>query len=175
MDSEDSLQDGPVAKRPRLDLNRDSKTASKSKHTVPTYTRSPLKSLDRAISPPAGKPANSTSSAPLASCTITEYKSENKKRGCKILPSPIQLTRIRDLPADHNVDTLELKDILGDPMIKECWQFNYLFDLNFLMGALDEDVRGIAQVKVIHGSWKKEDTRRLRLEVLSNSNHISTS
>lgn len=60
-------------------------------------------------------------------------------------------------------------------MIKECWQFNYLFDLNFLMGALDEDVRGIAQVKVIHGSWKKEDTRRLRLEVLSNSNHISTS
>ena len=135
MDSEDSLQDGPVAKRPRLGLNRDSKTASKSKHTVPTYTKSPLRSLDRAISPPAGKPANSTS-APLASSTITEHKSEDKKRGCKILPSPIQLTRIRDLPADHNVDTLGLKDILGDPMIKECWQFNYLFDLDFLMSVI---------------------------------------
>ena len=136
MDSEDSLQDGPVAKRPRLDLKCDSKTASKSKHTGPTYTRSPLKSLDRAISPPAGKLVNSTSSAPLASSTITEYKSEDKKRGCKVLPSPIQLTRIRDLPADHNVDTVGLKDILGDPMIKECWQFNYLFDLNFLVSVI---------------------------------------
>ena len=133
MDFEDSLQDGPVAKRPRLGLNRDSKTAFRPKHTVPTYTRSALRSLDREISPPARKLANSASSAPLASSTITEYKSEDKNRGCKTLPSPIQLTRIRDLPADHNVDTLRLKDILGDPMIKECWQFNYLFDLNFLM------------------------------------------
>jgi len=26
-----------------------------------------------------------------------------------------------------------LRDILGDPMIRECWQFNYLFDVDFLM------------------------------------------
>ena len=136
MDSEDSFQDGPVAKRPRLGLIGDLKTAFKPKHTVPTYTRSSLRSLDRAISPPAGKPANSTSSAPLTSSTITEYKNEDKKRGYKTLPSPIQLTRIRDLPADHNVDTVGLKDILGDPMIKECWQFNYLFNLDFLMSVI---------------------------------------
>lgn len=49
------------------------------------------------------------------------------------LPSPIQLTRIRDLPATQNVDTVCLTDILGDPMIKENWQFNYLLDVDFIM------------------------------------------
>lgn len=49
------------------------------------------------------------------------------------LPSPIQLTRIRDLPSSSNVETISLRDIIGDPMIKECWQFNYLVDLDFIM------------------------------------------
>jgi tyrosyl-DNA phosphodiesterase-1 len=30
---------------------------------------------------------------------------------------------------------------------------------------LDQDVRGLVQVKIIHGSWKKEDPHRLSLEV----------
>lgn len=29
----------------------------------------------------------------------------------------------------------------------------------------DRDVRGIVQVKVVHGSWKKEDLNRLYIEV----------
>jgi tyrosyl-DNA phosphodiesterase-1 len=79
--------------------------------------------------------------------------------------SPFQLTRIRDLPPELNRDTISLKDILGDPLISECWEFNYLHDIDFLMNAFDEDVRGLVKVHVVHGFWKKEDPNRLGLQV----------
>lgn len=47
--------------------------------------------------------------------------------------SPIQLTEIRDLPATDNVDTTSLREILGDPLLKEVWNFNYLHDIDFIM------------------------------------------
>lgn len=51
----------------------------------------------------------------------------------KVVPSPIQLNFIEELPATSNVNTISLGSILGDPMIKECWLFNYLFDMDFIM------------------------------------------
>ena len=48
-------------------------------------------------------------------------------------PSPVQLNFVEDLPASSNVDCVSLGSILGDPMIKECWLFNYLFDMDFVM------------------------------------------
>ena len=51
----------------------------------------------------------------------------------KVVPSPIQLNFIEELPAISNVNTISLGSILGDPMIKECWLFNYLFDMGFVM------------------------------------------
>ena len=50
-----------------------------------------------------------------------------------IFKSPVQLNFIEELPASSNVDCISLGSILGDPMIKECWLFNYLFDLDFVM------------------------------------------
>ena len=50
-------------------------------------------------------------------------------------------------------------------MIRECWQFNYLFDVDFLMSHFDEDVRSLVQVKVVHGSWEREAPNRIRVEV----------
>jgi tyrosyl-DNA phosphodiesterase-1 len=50
-------------------------------------------------------------------------------------------------------------------MIRECWQFNFLFDVDFLMSQFDEDVRRLVQVKVVHGSWKKDAPNRIRIEV----------
>jgi hypothetical protein len=58
---------------------------------------------------------------------------EPSRRRLTLAPSPFQLTRIHELPDSCNVDTITLKDILCDPLIKECWQFNYLFDLDFVM------------------------------------------
>ena len=51
----------------------------------------------------------------------------------KVVPSPMQLNFIEELPAISNVNTISLGSILGDPMIKECWLFNYLFDMDFVM------------------------------------------
>ncbi|KAB8290029.1 hypothetical protein EYC80_010355 [Monilinia laxa] len=81
----------------------------------------------------------------------------------KVVKSPFQLTSIRDLPASSNLDTVSLKDILGDPLISECWEFNYLHNLDFLMEQFDEDIRNLVKVNVIHGFWKREDPSRLYL------------
>ena len=50
-----------------------------------------------------------------------------------LYPSPVQLNLVEELPASSNVDCVSLGSILGDPMIKECWLFNYLFDMDFVM------------------------------------------
>ncbi|KAK4130176.1 phospholipase D/nuclease [Trichocladium antarcticum] len=94
---------------------------------------------------------------------------EEKPEGQSPVPSrkfrsPFQLTRIRDLPPELNKDTVTLKDILGDPLISECWEFNYLHDIDFLMAAFDEDVRHLVKVHVVHGFWKKEDPNKLQLQ-----------
>lgn len=81
------------------------------------------------------------------------------------IESPFQLIRIRDLPAAANVDTVSLKDILGDPLISECWDFNYLHNMDFLMDAFDEDIRGLVKLHVVHGFWKQENQSRLNLIV----------
>ncbi|KAL5117111.1 hypothetical protein ACEQ8H_004936 [Pleosporales sp. CAS-2024a] len=79
------------------------------------------------------------------------------------LASPFQLTHIRDLAPQHNVDTISLKDVLGNPMIKELWNFNFLFDVDFVMEQLDEDTRDIVKVKLIHGFWRNDDERRIAM------------
>lgn len=90
------------------------------------------------------------------------HKSQERPR---VIRSPIQLTRIRDLPEEKNVDTVQLRDILGDPLIRECWQFNYCFDVDFLMRQFDADVRNLVLVKIVHGSWKQDSPNRIRIDV----------
>ncbi|KAL9639224.1 MAG: hypothetical protein Q9164_001046 [Protoblastenia rupestris] len=82
----------------------------------------------------------------------------------KTIPSPMKLNFIQEFPASSNVDTLSLGSILGDPMIKECWLFNYLFNVDFVMRQFDPDVRGLVQVKIVHGSWRREDTNGIVID-----------
>lgn len=79
--------------------------------------------------------------------------------------SPWQLTWIRDLPADCNRDAVTLRDLLGDPLIAECWQFNFLHDIPFIMEAFDPDTRHLVKVHIVHGFWKREEPRRSMLAV----------
>lgn len=81
-----------------------------------------------------------------------------------LVPSPVQLTAIKDLHASLNIDTISLNDILGDPLIKECWLFNYLFDVDFVMAQFDEDTRESVQVKMVHGSWQKDAPNKIRID-----------
>lgn len=88
-----------------------------------------------------------------------------QSRGPQVLPSPWQLTWIRDLPEELNHDAMSLKDLLGDPLISECWEFNFLHDIDFLMSAFDPDTKHLVKVHVVHGFWKREDANRLILAV----------
>lgn len=99
-------------------------------------------SLSRAISPP-----------------------RKKQREARVVGSPWQLTWIRDLPESLNKDAVTLKDLLGDPLICECWEFNYLHDIPFLMDAFDPDTRHLVKVHIVHGFWKQEDPNRQMLMV----------
>jgi tyrosyl-DNA phosphodiesterase-1 len=88
------------------------------------------------LTPPPSQPTPSFKTANQSAAQQTEEsKREEEIAGysTRYIPSPFQLTKIRDLAPHQNVDTVELKDILGDPLIKECWNFNFLFDLDFVM------------------------------------------
>lgn len=146
-------------------------------------SRATPRSLSRAVSPPLKK--RRTSPPPekeeyIPAKEQVEHQSQHQaapqKEGqpCssrRIVKSPFHLTRIRSLGEASNKDTVTLKDILGDPLIKECWEFNYMHNIDFLMNAFDEDVRHLVKVNVVHGFWKKEDSSRLQIQVnMSKSN-----
>lgn len=90
---------------------------------------------------------------------------KKKQRDPTVIKSPWQLTWIRDLPEDNNQDAVSLKDLLGDPLISECWEFNFLHNIHFLMDAFDSDTRHLVKVHVVHGFWKHEDSNRIAIEV----------
>ena len=104
-----------------------------------TDDHSNITSLSRSISPPARRTPRppdvleTNRLSGLASVAQFVPKESSKSRSIKMISSPVQLSRVQELPASSNKDTISLKDILGDPLIKECWAFNYLFDVNFLM------------------------------------------
>ena len=97
----------------------------------------------RSISPPATRAAKISTPDQLTSYFSDPIphpkspppgpKSTNPYSDQKCIPSPVQLSTVNELPAAYNVDTVSLGDILGNPLIKECWLFNYLFDVDFVM------------------------------------------
>jgi tyrosyl-DNA phosphodiesterase-1 len=106
--------------------------------------------LQRPISPPLPRRVRSTTPTPSAcrarhAADIAPNTKEASYLNSKLptVASPVQLTRIADLASAQNVDTVGLDDILGDPMIKECWNFNFLFDVDFVMS--------VSMVGLAHG------------------------
>lgn len=104
-------------------------------------------------------------SEPIASLSRSISPPRKRQRQLTRVKSPWQLTWIRDLPDAENKHAVTLNDLLGDPLISECWQLNYLHDLDFVMNAFDADTRHLVKVNVVHGFWKHEDANRLRLQV----------
>lgn len=150
----------PASKRRRLTRDGDNDDNKNPSNTF-------LHSLSRSISPPRMRrtrpeAASSEASQPIVASSSSEPAEKNN---FEVIKSPFELTWIRDLPEAANTDAVTLKDTLGDPLIAECWNFNYLHDINFLLAAFDEDVRQSVQVNVVHGFWKKEDPNRLMLQV----------
>ncbi|OJD28149.1 hypothetical protein ACJ73_00454 [Blastomyces percursus] len=147
--------------RPSKRLKRSHETLQEKGYDAPLKDASTLASLKRPITPPSRRQLSGQPST--SNPNITHGKAPSTPKN---IPSPIQLTHIRDFPASSggNADAVRLRDILGDPLIKECWQFNYMFDVDFLMSQFDEDVRNLVNVKIIHGSWKRESPNRIRID-----------
>lgn len=74
-----------------------------------------------------------TTQAPKSSDHVHEVGISAENAASRVVPSPVQLNFIDELPGRANVDTISLGSILGDVMIRECWLFNYLFDVDFVM------------------------------------------
>lgn len=119
-------------------------TASKpSKKQRPASTTSVYSSLRTSISPPPirqtlpepheGHTDKGKRKAASRSPTLPQLPISSTSR---LIPSPMQLSTVNGLADSTNVDTVSLRDILGDPLIKECWLFNYLIDVDFIMYTL---------------------------------------
>ena len=116
------------------------------------------------ISPPPVSKYN-RSDGRVTEVSKSQQDDFNKEQKYSSFPSPFRLTTISDLPPKSNRDTISLHDILGDPLIRECWIFDYLFDVDYLMRHFDADTRHLVQVKIVHGSWRREDSNRAGIEV----------
>jgi tyrosyl-DNA phosphodiesterase-1 len=150
---EHDLDDGPPHKRQRfisiptvIDETVNEKETGIPKETI-------LRGLDRPISPPLVRRRGATKAPSTQLHQQQQQQDEiaqaaqdkdpqnrqvmvqNGSAAAKItfISSPIQLTRIRDLAPAQNVDTVSLGEILGDPLIRECWNMNFLFDVDFVM------------------------------------------
>ena len=99
---------------------------------------------DASISPPPKRKASARNSpvqthvhtdtnAVKGKVPLESGKDEVERLEPKVVASPVQLNFIEELPGISNVNAISLGSILGDPMIKECWLFNYLFDMDFVM------------------------------------------
>lgn len=80
------------------------------------------------------------------------------------IPSPFKLLKIKDLSTKDNIDTIGIQDILGDPMLKEVWLFNYMHNIPWVMSQFDPDIRPHLQVNFVHG-WKNDNPARTQMEV----------
>jgi tyrosyl-DNA phosphodiesterase-1 len=143
----------PPAKRRKLGVDQPEEALAATEHR---NEDSLYKGLDRSISPPMSRrrspvapnhapestwgfddvPKETLTPVTLDSDAPQDEASERDglgNRNTDYLSSPFQLTHIQDLAPHQNVDAVRLKDILGDPMIKECWNFNFLFDIDFVM------------------------------------------
>jgi len=128
-------QDAQATTSSKLDDSRPKPTVREDEaEDALSFHPARLVSLDRSISPPRSDGGRGSVDRATSVETTSAAPAEGSKMHAIItIPSPIQLTWIRDLDASKNVDTVGLDDILGDPLIRECWQFNYLFDVDFLM------------------------------------------
>ena len=145
----------PSRKRQRTD-DYSLKTSDSVAAEVRSRRSAFLASLNRNVSPPPGRDLPSTATTarievetgwkvkPDTNASKSQSKfpfpeqPQPKSTGslhppCRIVKSPFKLTRIRDLPANANIDTVGVKDILGDVMLKEVWLFDFLYDVDWVM------------------------------------------
>ena len=121
-----------------LDQQLDEDASSSNQQNDPYSSRksiSPpaIRRKIQSIKPSLSKEQHYSDTMPSSSPLSLSLKKPLSPSVIKTIPSPVQLSTVSELPVSSNIDTVSLKDILGDPLIKECWLFNYLYDVDFVM------------------------------------------
>lgn len=150
-------------KRAYEDDDENGEPSSKSTPRTLTHPISPPSKKRRLPDQPAPSGKGKSKAEPDEAPDKTQHKAPSSPKTPSKLRSPFQLTRIRDLPPELNKDTVTLPDLIGDPLLSEIWEFNYLHSIPFLLSALDPDVRPLVNIHIIHGFWKRDDPRRAAL------------
>lgn len=164
---------------------RKNSTSSTSDEEHPAAHKK-LISLTRTVSPPptrrrkveSATKAESSSAATTSSlidltasddedATIKPTSARNAELAAVSTPIPnvpFTLTHITSLPASANTGATTLHSLIGSPLLRELWVFNYCINLPFIMSQLDPDIRHAVKVYIVHGSWKRESQQRILLE-----------
>ena len=125
-----------------------------------------MSSLDRPISPPPRKRPRTESEdkRPLKKAPV-EVKADNTPGDIRVIPSPIRLYRIKDLPDSENVDTVTLRQILSpQSTLDELWSINFMTNMEFLRGLIGSDDENRVKIKILHGYWRQDDESRKVME-----------
>lgn len=151
--------------RKRVHDDDDENGGPSNKSTPRTWTHpiSPPSKKRRLPDQSASNDKGKSKAVPDEAPDKTQHEAPSSPKPPSKLRSPFQLTRIRDLPPELNQDTVTLPDLIGDPLLSECWEFNYLHSIPFLLSALDPDVRPLVNIHIIHGFWRRDDPRRAAL------------
>ncbi len=116
-------------KRPKSDDQLERTDIARGPSISPPPKRKALKAVGKAIP----ETIDLTAEPDVAQNAVDADRSNPQEILNNVVPSPVQLNNVKDLPSSSNVDTVKLSEILGDPMINECWLFNYLFEMDFVM------------------------------------------
>ena len=130
--------------------------------------------LDRPISPPLRKRRRNdmeesssgtvkkqqNTASPVASQVLPKIDVD-----IRVVPSPIHLYSIKDLPASENVECLNLKDIFSpQSTLDEIWTFNFMHNMEFLRELIGPDDENRVKIRIVHGYWRQEDEGRKQME-----------
>ena len=85
------------------------------------------------ISPPPTKKRRTAVPVEEEHESPSQERGANEQRKKADIRSPMRLNHMPEFPASSIRDTVRLADILGNPLIRECWLFNYLFDVDFVL------------------------------------------
>lgn len=110
--------------------------------------------------------ASAHAEVPNESVPVREVKNDNLSNSTlpRFISSPFRLTRSHDLPDSANIDTVTIRELLGNPLIKEAWIFNYCHDVDWTMQQFDPDIRDLVSVKIVHGFWKQEHGGKIAID-----------
>lgn len=126
-------------KRTNMDPNTEERGRKRSRSTTKAHDdgKAQLSNIDAlslaSVSEPISPPAKKQREDEVLQANVPASTTHTDHAGKYVIASPFQLTHVTALPNSTNVDALKLSDLVGDPLIRDCWAFNYLFDVDFLM------------------------------------------